>query len=231
MPARPLVTLLPWTAAAGAAAAAWLWARWGYRVRSHRRDVPFVRVPEEAPDEPGRAPVQHVRDGRGPYFHRRYRVVADAPRLAPEALMQAVRADIQAFVPAELAVFEKTRGAPGGLAAGDEFVVRINSPWDGPVRVLEAGPAAFAFATLEGHMEAGQIRFAATTEEGSGALVFTIESYARSRDALVDLVYDKLPLAQAAQQAMWTFFCMRAAEASGGTVRGEVEVLTERAAA
>lgn len=229
MPPRPLVTLLPWTAAAGAAAAAWLWRRWGYRVRARRRDVPFVRVPEAPPDVPGRAPLQHARDGCGPYFHRRYRVVVDAPARAPEDVMRAVMADIQAFVPAELAVFEKTLGDPARLAAGDEFVVRINSPWDGPIRVLEVGPAAFAFATLEGHMEAGQIRFSAESEPGSGALVFTIESHARSRDALVDLVYDKLPLAQAAQQAMWTFFCTRVAETAGGTVRGEVDVLTERA--
>ena len=46
------------------------------------------------------------------------------------------------------------------MAVGDEYVVRMPGPWDGPVRVVERTPTAFRFATLEGHLEAGQIRFA-----------------------------------------------------------------------
>ena len=79
-------------------------------------------------------------------------------------------------------------------------------------------------------MEAGQITFSAGTRGGEpGALRFTIESWARSRDGWVHFAYDTLGLARKAQEAMWTFFCERAAEASGGTRVGEIAVLTERA--
>ncbi|HEX3925196.1 MAG TPA: hypothetical protein VHY31_23150 [Streptosporangiaceae bacterium] len=32
-------------------------------------------------------------------------------------------------------------------------------PWDGPVRVVHTGAASFRFATLAGHLEAGEIEF------------------------------------------------------------------------
>ena len=44
------------------------------------------------------------------------------------------------------------------MAAGDEYVVRMPGPWDGPLRVVERTPTAFRFATLEGHLEAGPVQ-------------------------------------------------------------------------
>ncbi len=70
----------------------------------------------------------------------------------------------------------------GRAAVGDEFVVRMPGPWDGPVRAVEVTPTSFRLATLTGHLEAGQIEFRAADDGGD--LVFTIESWARSGDRL-----------------------------------------------
>ena len=217
--------------AGGAALGAALWRRWGIPVREESRDVAHAPAPP-APDveRPGGRPIQHEAEGAGPRFHRRYEVDVEAATKTPAEVVAAIGADVQAFVPDEIAVFRKTAGAPGRLAVGDEFDIDIRSPWDGPVRVVEAEPTRFTLATLDGHMEAGQIRFAASDGGGPGALRFSIESWARSRDAVVDLAYDGLGLAKAGQTAMWAFFCERVAEASGGRRRGEVRVLTEREA-
>jgi hypothetical protein len=182
-------------------------------------------------DPPDRPSIQPAEEGEGPRFHRRYRVDVAEPAVSPEELMELVGRDPDAFSPAEIARFEKTRGAKGRLALGDEFLVHISSPWNGPVRVIACEPCTFTLGTMEGHLEAGQIRFAAEPHPTApGALRFTIESWARSRDGQVDLVYDKVGVAQKAQEAMWTFFCDRVAAAAGGRKLGEIEVLTEREA-
>ena len=219
--------------AGGAALAAALWRRWAFPVREEARDVGRVPAPPPVPDvEPaGRRPIQHEADGHGPRFHRRYEVDVEATTKTPEELVACIGADIQDYVPGEIAVFEKTAGEPGRLAVGDEYDIEIRSPWDGPVRVVEAAPTRFTLATLDGHMEAGLIRFEAADHPArAGALRFAIESWARSADPAVDLAYDGLGLAKAGQTAMWTFFCERVAEDCGGRRSGEVRVTTEREA-
>ena len=226
------ILITPLALAAGAAAGLWLWKRWGYVVRSVEREAAYVPPPPvtSEPEPVGKAPIQHQEEGTGPRFHRRYRVDVSASTLAPEALMTRIQDDIQAFVPDEIATFERTEGE-GAFAVGDEFHIHIASPWDGPVRVVEVTPTHFTLATLDGHMEAGKIRFEAVEHDPeAGALRFTIESWARSRDRLVDVAYDDLGVAKKAQQGMWTFFCERVAEACGGEKIGEIEVFTEREA-
>ena len=223
--------LTPAALAVGAALGVWLWKRWGHAVHEIERDVvhspdPPVRA---TPDTPGRRDIQREEEGEGPRFHRRYVVDVADPTLSPEALLREIGADIQAFVPGEIATFHKTVGAEGRLAEGDEFDITITSPWNGPVRVVEVGPTRFTLATLDGHLEAGQIRFeAGESPRQPGALRFSIESWARSRDGVVDFVYDGLGIAKEAQRGMWTFFCKRVAEAAGGEQIGEIRVLTER---
>ena len=53
---------------------------------------------------------------------------------------------------------------------------------DGPVRVVERTQTSFRFATLEGHLEAGQIEFSARYD--GPMLEFRIESWARAGDRL-----------------------------------------------
>ncbi len=213
-------------------AAGWAaWRRWAYPVREVEREVAHVPDPpvDDAPE--GERDLQPEEAGVGARFHRRYAVDVAESTQTPTELIAEIGRDIQAFVPDELAVFEKVKGAPERLAVGDEFDITIRSPWDGPVRVVEAEPTRFTLATLDGHLEAGQIRFEAREHPSRpDALAFSIESWARSRDDVVDFVYDELGLAKKAQQAMWTFFCERVSEACGGHTIDEIRVLTEREA-
>ena len=224
-PSLALVLLGPAALAAGGALGYWFYKRWGYRVDEEERTVPIVDAPPES-DGPG---LQPSSSGVGPKFHRRYRVrIADAD-WSPEDVIADIARDFGPYVAPELGKFERESGDEGALTPGDEFLVHINGPWNGPVRVVHREPTCFRLATREGHMEAGQIEFRAEELDG-GDLLFTIESWARSRDEAVDVTYDDLGVAKAAQQGMWTFFCDKVAERSGGEKFGEIEVLTEREA-
>jgi hypothetical protein len=170
--------------------------------------------------------VQRVADGVGDLLHRRYTIVVDAPGLSPEALMGRFAEEPNCAVP-DVAVFLRTRGTDGPMRPGDEFRIRIPGPWDGPVRVVSAEPRAIRLATLYGHLEAGQIEFRADAEP-AGALVFTIESWARPGDTVSHLLYDRIPLAKEIQLTVWAHTCIAMAELAGGTVRGGVQVHTRR---
>ena len=111
------------------------------------------------------------------------------------------------------------------MAVGDEYVVRMPGPWDGPVRVIERTPCSFAFATLDGHLEAGQIRFAARRAE---LLEFSIESWARAGDRLSNLLYEHLRMSKEVQVHMWTSVLERIARLAGGRLTGGIEIRTRR---
>lgn len=227
---RFLGPLVFWPAVAGlAAAAGWAARRWGFAVahtERERRRVPDGPQLAVAAD----ADVTTADDGVGALFHRRYRIDVGEATATPEEVMAAVGADLNAFSPPEIAHFERETGSEGALAVGDDLLVHIASPWNGPVRVAEVTPTSFSLATREGHLESGTIRFSATTvPDAPHAVRFSIESWARSSDRIVDFFYDTLGLARDVQGAMWSFFCSRVAERFG-TPMGDVEVLTEREA-
>ena len=69
-------------------------------------------------------------------------------------------------------------------------------PWDGPVRVVAATPTSFRLATLDGHLEAGQIELPAPATEDGEPLEFAIESWARAGDRLSHLLYNRLAAGQ-----------------------------------
>ncbi len=172
--------------------------------------------------------VQDPRQGVGPLYQRRYTVRISGSPLTPAQLIERVGADLNAASPVEVAVFDKTSGTSRLLDVGDEYVVHMPGPWNCPVRVVERTPVSFRFVTLRGHLEAGEIEFRAERTR-EGGLAFTIESWARSGDRIAEVLYKRLGIAKEMQLHMWTHFCTRVAELSGGRVIGEVEVLTERA--
>jgi len=183
------------------------------------------RPPELPPGVSGEE-VQPAADGAGPLFHRRYGALVREPRLSPEQLVGLVAQDLNRVAPTEFAVFQKVAGRDDAMRVGDEYVVRMPGPWDGPVRVVAVSPSSFRFATLAGHLEAGQIEFrAAPAPEG---LRFEIESWARSADRLSDLLYARLRMAKEVQLHMWTSFLERVAKASGGRLTGGIEIRTRR---
>jgi uncharacterized protein (UPF0548 family) len=204
---------------------------WRYMWRTtpmHRREVrgsPSVDSPPPLPSGLDTSEIQGPADGAGPLFHRRYGVRIRDAELSPEELMDRFTRDPNAFAPSEFASFHKRRGNEGRLRVGDEYVVRMPGPWDGPVRVVERTPTSFRLATLAGHLEAGQIQFRAG---GDGPLAFTIESWARSADRLSDFLYQHLRMAKEIQLHMWTSVLERAVEASGGRRAGRLDIETRR---
>ena len=188
-------------------------------------------LPPPLPDGVDRENVQGLDDGYGPLLHRRYAVRLTGSRMTPEQAVARLAADPNTAAPEDAAVFVKSReegghSSSGGMEVGDEYVVRMPGPWDGPVRVVHRTPTSFRFVTLKGHLEAGEIEFRARCEDGE--LVFEIESWARSGDRVSNLLYNKLLLAKEIQLNLWTETCLGVARNSGGRLRGGVRVHTRR---
>lgn len=206
-------------------------ASWRYMWRTtplHRHDESSLAttaippLPPEVIDDRLRQPD----DGVGPFFHRCYRTRICAAQRTPEQLIARIAMNPNWVCPAEVAVFRKVHGAEGRMEVADEYVIRMPGPWDGPVRVVDRTPTSFRFATLAGHLEAGQIEFRASSE--GEHLIFEIESWTRSGDRLSDLLYDRLRLAKEVQLNMWTHFLQRVAQVTGGRMTGGIEVHTSR---
>jgi uncharacterized protein (UPF0548 family) len=184
--------------------------------------------PPPLPEDVSRSDLQPPSDGAGPLFHRRYEVLIRDSRLSPEELVARLAADPDRAAPSEFATFKKTLGDEGAMAVGDEYLVRMPGPWDGPVRVVENGPRAFRLATLRGHLEAGQIEFSA--ERRNGLMEFSIESWARGGDRFSNLLFDSFRISKEVQFHMWTSFLERVVELTGGRREGGLRIETRRVA-
>lgn len=224
-PARRLTTAARWPLGVGLTSWRYLW-----RTTPMRRREEDGALPEDAPPPlPGdvdRDELQTEADGVGPLFHRRYEVRIAGSSYSPKQLMKRVRTDLNAVAPTELARFHKIHGDQRRARVGDEYVVRMPGPWDGPVRTVELTPRSLRLATLDGHLEAGQIEFRAARE--GDALVFTIESWARSATRLTNLLYHRLRMSKEVQLHMWTSLLEQVVELSGGRRRGPLVIDTRR---
>ena len=203
--------------------------RYMWRTTPYHRSETLGSWAEDAPpdlaDDVDRDELQYVRAGAGPLFHRVYRARIAGTDVSPEALVSAVAADPDRVAPSEFASFHKVHGRERSMTVGDEYVVRMPGPWDGPVRVVARTPTSFRFATLDGHLEAGQIDFSATRD---GCLEFRIESWARAGDRLSNLLYDRLRMSKEIQLHMWTSVLERVAALAGGRLTGGIEIRTRR---
>ena len=163
--------------------------------------------------------------GVGPLFHRRYRVAIDKANMRAAELMRRIQADPNAVSPKEFARFHKVGGVPGRMNLGDEYLIHMPGPWNGPVRVVDLTAKTFRFMTLKGHLEAGQIEFRATDDVD---LILEIESWARSGDRLSHLLYDNLRMAKEIQLHMWTSTLERVVKLSGGVRHDLISIETHR---
>jgi hypothetical protein len=232
MPKRPTatrrwLTAATWPLGIGLTSWDYMWRTTPMR-RKEAHASPPSTLPELLTYPPGvdQDEVQSQADGAGPLFHRRYRTRIRNSTMSAEELMEKVQADPNRSSPTKFARFHRTHGAPGHLRVGDEFVVRMPGPWDGPVRVIDVRRRSFRLATLAGHLEAGQIEFRIQPEKD--LLVFEIESWARSSSRLVNLLYHRLRMAKEVQAHMWISFLERLVDLSGGRMTGGVEIDTER---
>ncbi len=215
-------TVLGWPA--GIAIVSW---RYFWRtIPLHRSDEPGNRadLPDADYDTSGFADrLQPLESGVGPMLHRTYSVRIVDSDMDPATLMDQVSSQLNRVSP-EMAEFQKTRGRGDALKLGDELVVRMPGPWDGPVRVVRRDKTSFRLATLDGHLEAGEIEF--RVEPDGDALRFEIESWARAGDRLSALLYYQLRMAKEIQLNMWTHFCIRTAALAGGRPQGGLTIRT-----
>lgn len=200
------------------------WRRRATSVTVTERDVASVEPPQPT-SRPG-LDVQQFRDGVGAAFHRRYRVEAETSTSATDAMAE-LQADLNLMTAADFAPFERLAGVEGTMKVGDRYVVDLGGPWRGPVEVDDVTPHSFRLATLTGHMEAGLIEFSIVSAR-DGVLELTIESWARSGDAAMDVLYDRVGIAKQLQAEMWVEACEALVAAVGGRATGPVEVITER---
>ncbi len=184
-------------------------------------------VPPPLPPGTDRTDLQGIEDGVGPLMHRRYVTRVRDAELTAGDLIGAFGDKPNRAAPTALASFVKIRGERGELRVGDEFTVRMPGPWDGPVRTVEVEPAQFGFATLDGHLEAGRIRFAAR-DLAPGCLELRIEAWARGGDRVSNLLFDRLPINKEVQLHMWTSVLERLTKLSGGRRDGPVDITTRR---
>jgi Domain of unknown function (DUF1990) len=224
---RRVATAVRWPVGVGLTSWRYLW-----------RIVPLHRTEEEGELEADRPPelpggvsldeVQRPEEGAGPLFHRSYRTRIRDSALTAEQLLGRVAEDPDCAAPTEFASFIKLHGESGEMRVGDEYRVRMAGPWDGPVRVIERTPTSFRLATLKGHLEAGQIKFSARSQDDM--LVFEIESWSRSAGRMVHIMYDRLRVAKEVQLHMWTSMLQRIAEVADGRLTGGIDIHTRRVA-
>jgi uncharacterized protein (UPF0548 family) len=205
---------------------------WRYMWRTtamHRRELPGSPDGDGPPELPGEVvgdDVQRPGDGVGMLYHRCYRTRIRDAQLSAEEAMARLQQDPNQVAPTEFARFTKVRGDEGGMQAGDEYVVRMPGPWDGPVRVVDVTPRSFRLATLDGHLEAGQIEF--STHDQDGELGVRIESWARSGDRLSSVLYDRVRMAKEVQLHMWCSVLEQIVALSGGRMDGGIDIETRR---
>jgi hypothetical protein len=199
------------------------------------RDVPVHRSEVAAPDEVFEVTplssaladgVQPITSGVGPYFHRTYTVRIEQPLLAPEQVIGGLERNFGGTTPGGMVEVDEPEAAR--YEVGDELRIHLSGPWDAPVRVIDTAPARFRFATLQGHMEAGEIEFRATADEVTGELEVTIDSWARSADHAFAMLYHPLGIAKEIQLHMWATVLERLAARSGGTIVDGIRVVTRR---
>jgi len=185
-----------------------------------RRGQAPLPPPPEVPAHLVDDEIQLEGEGFGRLLGRQYVMRLRTTMTAP-ALCASIMQHLTALVPDELAAFEKTTGTSPLLEVGDEFDIRIFGPWNGRVRVIEVTPSAFTFVTLSGHPEAGRIRFA-VAEDTAGVLAVGITSWARCRDAAVDLGYG--PIGKRLQTTTWATFLDRVAVLADARRIGRIDL-------
>ncbi|WP_249400076.1 DUF1990 domain-containing protein [Streptomyces argyrophylli] len=191
----------------------------GGECRGDETDLP-PQLPHAAVD----SRVQRAQDGYGPLFHRLFRVRIADTDVGPGKLIEWVCRDFKGFVPSEVVDIHTGELRRHGLDVGDELLVEMPGPWNGPVKVVHRDVESLHLVTLRGHMEAGQVHFRAREEDG--LLVFEIELWACPGSRLVHLLYSRLRLAKEVQLNMWVRFCLAAAAMSGGRAADGVHIST-----
>lgn len=194
------------------------------------------RLSEAPPEALGGIPspseaVQAAYTGTGPLVLRSYEVDIRQARLAPNELMERMIERPGDLNDSRIAGFVRDDEPATTLRRGDDLVVELPGPWNGPVRVVHADSSGLLLQTLDGHMEAGQIRFdtAAHVErpDGTHDYLFRVRSWARGGDAVFTVLHLGVRVAKELQTAMWVALCHGAMRVAEGTRHRKIRVTTE----
>jgi len=167
--------------------------------------------------------VQQPHEGAGPLHHRNYVVEIHRGFTSAPDLLERFRRDPNSFSPTSFAVFVPDP-APAGLSEGETYEIKLPGPWDAPVVVSVVSENRIRLETRQGHLEAGWIEF--RTRADGPRLCFEIESFARSGDQAIDLLYRTARIAKLVQTEMWVQVLEAAVEQSGGRQFGKVSIET-----
>jgi hypothetical protein len=221
------MTAASWPFGLAATAYAYIWRT----TVLHRRQLEGSMDEDRPPPLPRGADVEDVQtpqDGSGALMHRTYRSRIRDSTLDARALIARVGADPNVVAPNTLARFQKVEGDEGRMKVGDEFAIRMPGPWDGPVRCVRADDRSFRFATLDGHLEAGQIEWAAG-DLGPGEVEFRVESWSAPGDRVSNLLHHRLRMAKEVQLHMWTSVHEQVAKLCEGRLTGGIDIETRTA--
>jgi hypothetical protein len=136
-----------------------------------RREIPIVAIhppgqlgplAAEAPD----ADRREDEAGVGPVVHRLYSATIRTPQLTAARLLAVIAADPNVIAPSEVLRFEKTDGERGRLQEGDELLIRMAGPWNGPVKVTRRWEEGFRLTATHGHPQLGQVELRIRDEDG-----------------------------------------------------------------
>jgi Domain of unknown function (DUF1990) len=171
--------------------------------------------------DPDRSDFQMIQEGLGKIVHRIYEVQFRCDQ-KPSELMEQLKSYPGRYCDPRLARFEKTRGEQTEMRVGDRFQISISGPWDGPVQVLASDSQSYTFVTLQGHLEAGFIRF--TIEPIDDLVRMSIESWATSAGPIVWITYYGLGITRKMQTKMWRHYLLKLVEVCGGNVVGPLQI-------
>jgi hypothetical protein len=170
------------------------------------RAVPFAPAD---PDEP-------------PTVRRRYRARAERPRLPARKVAAVVVNDPNVVLPVEVMRFSPGGAVAGALREGQDRLIRMAGPWNGPVRVLEAGETGFRLAGLRGGAQRGEVAY--RVRDDDGALELEVGITQRSASRLYDIAY-RLGIARRIERHTWAYVIERSAQLAGA--RPPEKVLVE----
>ena len=194
-----------------------------------RRHVPVTELSEVPPEHRSHPHLQPRVGGVGPVVMRTYCVDIADPVVDAVELMDEFRTDPNHFTSSLVAGFVRDDEPARDLVEGDDVVVELPGPWNGPCTIDTIGDTSVLMATLDGHMEAGHIRFETIHPPSHSAdgFSFRVRSWARAGDAGFAALHVGVPIGKELQTAMWCAMCDRAVTISGGQRSSPISVSTE----
>lgn len=151
--------------------------------------------------------------GVGPEIHRLYSAFARNPALSAERVLSVIAMDPNVVAPWEVLRFDKTHGEAGGLREGDELLVRMAGPWNGPVKVNRRWDQGFRLVSTRGHPQVGEVELRMRDEDGGIAM----EIQTRERAAgFAFHVMQRVGLIRRMEAYAWCEMLENAAQLAGG---------------